>query len=206
MVKRSVKVKRGHPWYPKLPKFTQSPPNGLLNWHYKPPGANHLPADLQGCGLNITPPCIKALYDIPNVYNKPAAKGNSLGLYEQGDYFAKSDLDLFYKEYAPYVPQGTYPIPAMIDGAVFGMPANSSNNGGESDIDIDMASVFPPSTAHRLQLTWNRYSLIYPQTVTLYQTDDQIYSVEDLDTTNLFNTFLDALDGVSDLLALVMHR
>lgn len=85
---------------------------------------------------------------------------------------------MFYKEYAPYVPHGTYPIPALIDGAEFGVPANSSLNRGESDIDIDVA-----------------YSLIYPQTVTLYQTDDQIYSVGDLDTTNLFNTFLDALDG-----------
>lgn len=40
-----------------------------------------------------------------------------------------------------------------------------------------------------------RYSLIYPQTVTLYQVDDQIYEPEEVATTNLFNTFLDALDG-----------
>jgi tripeptidyl-peptidase-1 len=37
--------------------------------------------------------------------------------------------------------------------------------------------------------------LIYPQTVTLYQVDDQIYEPEEVATTNLFNTFLDALDG-----------
>jgi hypothetical protein len=41
------------------------------------------------------------------------------------------------------------------------------------------------------------FALIYPQTVTLYQVDDQIYSVEEVATTNIFNTFLDALDGVS---------
>lgn len=111
----------------------------MPNWHFKPPGAGQLPEDLQGCGLNITPPCIKALYSIPNVYNKPAVPGNSLGLYEQGDYFSKSDIDMFLAQYAPYVPQGTYPIPALIDGAEFGVPANSSLNGGESDIDIDMA-------------------------------------------------------------------
>lgn len=40
-----------------------------------------------------------------------------------------------------------------------------------------------------------RTSLIYPQKVTLYQVDDQIYSPEEVATTNLFNTFLDALDG-----------
>lgn len=45
-------------------------------------------------------------------------------------------------------------------------------------------------------LTQIRTSLIYPQTVTLYQTDDQIYEPEEVATTNLFNTFLDALDGV----------
>lgn len=37
--------------------------------------------------------------------------------------------------------------------------------------------------------------LIYPQTVTLYQTDDDIYEPQEVATTNLFNTFLDALDG-----------
>lgn len=45
-------------------------------------------------------------------------------------------------------------------------------------------------------LTSRSYSLIYPQSVTLYQVDDQIYEPEEVATTNLFNTFLDALDGV----------
>ncbi|KAJ5889925.1 subtilisin-like protein [Penicillium tannophilum] len=141
-----------------------------------PAKALSLAEDLQGCGYNMTPTCIKAMYDIPDA--KTAVKGNSLGLYEQGDYFAKSDIDLFYKAYAPWVPQGTYPIPALIDGANYSVPAYSSLNTGESDIDIDMA-----------------FSLIYPQTVTLYQVDDQIYEPEEVATTNLFNTFLDALDG-----------
>ncbi|KAH6681702.1 peptidase S8/S53 domain-containing protein [Halenospora varia] len=175
VVKRNVKAKRGLPWFPKPVKHLSNPWDGVP-WHYKPPGAQSLSEDLQGCGRNITPACIKALYHIPNATKSTA--GNSLGLYEQGDYFAKSDLDLFYAKYAPYVPQGTYPIPALIDGAQYGVPADSSLNTGESDIDIDMA-----------------YSLIYPQTITLYQVDDQIYEPEEVATTNLFNTFLDALDG-----------
>lgn len=85
----------------------------------------------------MTPACIKALYKIPDATK--AKKGNSLGLYEQGDYFAKSDLDLYYKDYAPWIPQGTYPIPALIDGANFSVPDYSPLNTGESDIDIDMA-------------------------------------------------------------------
>ncbi|KAI2787404.1 Aorsin [Penicillium oxalicum] len=138
--------------------------------------AKNLPPNLQSCGQNMTPACIKALYKIPDA--SKANKQNSLGLYEQGDYFAKADLDLFYKQYAPWVPQGTYPIPALIDGANFSVPPSSSLNAGESDIDIDLAT-----------------ALIYPQTVTLYQVDDQLYEPEEVATTNLFNTFLDALDG-----------
>jgi hypothetical protein len=39
--------------------------------------------------------------------------------------------------------------------------------------------------------------LLYPQTVTLYQVDDQIISPAEVALVNKFNTFLDALDGVS---------
>lgn len=99
--------------------------------------AQSLPADLQRCGTDMTPACIKALYDIPDATK--AAKGNSLGLYEQGDYFAKSDLDLYYKHFAPWIPRGTYPTPALIDGANFSVPDYSPLNAGEADIDIDMA-------------------------------------------------------------------
>lgn len=38
--------------------------------------------------------------------------------------------------------------------------------------------------------------MIYPQEVVLYQVDDQLYEPVEVATTNLFNTFLDALDGV----------
>lgn len=102
-----------------------------------PAKAKKLPTDLQSCGSDMTPACIKALYNIPDATK--AHKDNSLGLYEQGDYFAKSDLDLYYKNYAPWIPQGTYPIPALIDGANYSVPDWSPLNGGESDIDIDMA-------------------------------------------------------------------
>lgn len=112
-------------------------PTDGFPWDFKPDAAGKLPADLQGCGRNMTPTCIKAMYHIPDATT--ATPGNSLGLYEQGDYFAKSDLDLFYAKYAPHIPQGTYPIPALIDGANFSVPANSPLNTGESDIDIDMA-------------------------------------------------------------------
>lgn len=56
----------------------------------------------------------------------------------------------------------------------------------------------PPPTNSLFCLFANNtsYALIYPQSVTLYQVDDQIYEPKEVATTNLFNTFLDALDGV----------
>lgn len=132
VVKRTNKVKRASQLaHSSKAKSAAQGPQPL------PSKAKFLPEDLRGCGYNITPSCIKALYQIPDA--KTATPNNSLGLYEQGDYFAKSDLDLFYKEYAPWVPQGTYPIPALIDGANYSVPSYSSLNTGESDIDIDMA-------------------------------------------------------------------
>lgn len=141
VVKRSVKVKRRSNWHPK-PLNRLNPhdsTHGGFPWGWKPPEAVQLPPDLQGCGQNITPPCIKALYQIPDATR--ATPGNSLGLYEQGDYFNKQDLDLFYAQYATYVPQGTYPINATIDGASYSVPQDSALNGGEADIDIDISYV-----------------------------------------------------------------
>lgn len=109
------------------------------DFKYKCPAAEHLPTDVQACGVNITYACWKALYKLPDVIPELTA-GNSLGLFEQGDYFAEADVDLYFKEFAPFVPQGTYPIPALIDGADFSEPqSNTALVGGEADIDIDIA-------------------------------------------------------------------
>ncbi|KAK0113865.1 hypothetical protein ONS95_014107 [Cadophora gregata] len=135
-----------------------------------------LPHALQKCRTDMTPDCIRALYSIPT--NPVNVGDNSLGLYMQGSYFSKSDVNRFYAKYAKYVPQNTFPINATIDGASYSVPAASELNRGEANIDIEMAT-----------------SLIYPQTVTLYQTDDDVYEPQEVATTNLFNTFLDALDG-----------
>lgn len=96
--------------------------------------------DLANCSYNMTPPCIRALYDIPVPTNKPNPS-NALGLFEQGDYFAESDLDLYWKYIDTEVPVGTYPVPQLIDGANYSVPAYSSWNGGEANIDIEMAYV-----------------------------------------------------------------
>jgi tripeptidyl-peptidase-1 len=93
----------------------------------------------------MTVACYKALYLIPDPPSKVHAD-NSLGLYEQGDYFSKEDLDLYYAVYAPHIPQGTYPITALINGANFSVPVESPLNTGESDIDLSIAWVYYPSS------------------------------------------------------------
>jgi tripeptidyl-peptidase-1 len=95
-----------------------------------------LPPTLQNCSTNITPDCIRALYGIPA--NPVAVPGNSLGLYQQGSYFAESDVNAYFARYASYVPQNTFPINASIDGGSYSVPADNPNNSGEANIDIEM--------------------------------------------------------------------
>jgi tripeptidyl-peptidase I len=132
--------------------------------------------DLANCDVQITPDCVAALYEIPPS-NPTVSPNNSLGIFEEGDYYAQEDLNLFFRNLSSNIPQGTHPIPAFIDGAE--APVKVSEAGGESDLDFELA--FP---------------IIYPQTITLFQTDDSNYASDDTPTAGFFNTFLDALDGV----------
>jgi tripeptidyl-peptidase-1 len=96
-----------------------------------------LPSDVQNCGVNITPTCIKALYQIPNAYLEDNV--NQMGLYESGDVYSQEDLNSFFAAYAPNVPQGTHPKLDSIDGGVAPEPVTSEFVTGESDIDMDLA-------------------------------------------------------------------
>lgn len=167
-------------------------------WHI-PPGAQGLPSDLQDCGRNITPVCIRALYGIPMAHLNDSL--NSLGLYEGGDYYAQADLDSFFTQYAANVPNGTAPIPAFIDGAQAPVLPGDPTNTGESDMYVYCR--LPSHMIHVLILPVclsdldMAFSLIYPQTVTLYQTDDQPQAALELEGSleGFLNTFLDAVDG-----------
>ncbi|KAL9113211.1 MAG: hypothetical protein Q9227_002546 [Pyrenula ochraceoflavens] len=114
-----------------------------------PPGVTAFSAnivnglDLDNCDMVITPACIKALYQIPNATK--ADPSNSIGIFEDGDFYAQQDLNQFFANYTPYIPQGTHPISAFIDGAQ--APVNVSAAGGESSLDLELV-----------------YPLIYPQT------------------------------------------
>jgi len=124
VVKRTLKTKRGTPWAAKAPLHIAVEETTLV------------PSSLANCSTQMTPACIKALYSIPDATK--ATEGNSLGLYQQGSYFAESDVDLFFAKYTTNVPQGTFPINASIDGGSYSVPASSALNSGEADIDIEM--------------------------------------------------------------------
>ena len=72
---------------------TSPPARGNPNWApswQMPPAARGLPPDLQNCGVNITPTCIKALYHIPNA--TASSPVNVMGLYETFDAFSQKVL------------------------------------------------------------------------------------------------------------------
>lgn len=82
-----------------------------------------------------------------------------MGLFEEYDAYSQKDLDLFFKYYAPNVPQGTSPQVDSIDGGTAPVKASSVRNSGESDLDIDLA-----------------YSIIYPQSVRIPHGDCRAFS------------------------------
>ncbi|TVY22058.1 Aorsin [Lachnellula arida] len=145
-----------------------------------PPDLNITAAgELATCDKSITPACIRALYDIPETPEYPNGNprsDNSLGIFEEGDFYAQADLDLYFSSFAPRIPTGTHPTLASIDGGKAPVPVFEA---GESDLDLEIA-----------------YPLIYPQKITLYQTDDRQYAQSGPGIPKGgFNTFLDALDG-----------
>ncbi|QKX54516.1 uncharacterized protein TRUGW13939_01603 [Talaromyces rugulosus] len=141
-----------------------------------PPAAQGLHPDLQGCSVNITPACIKELYGIPlATHIQPE---NAMGLFESYDAFSQEDVSLFLQDFAPNVPVDTKPTVISVDGGHAPVSPSSERNMGESDIDLDLA-----------------ISLIYPQSVTVYQVDDLPNSSGGTNVTGFLNTFLDSIDG-----------
>ena len=77
------------------------------------------PTDTSSCGLEITPACLKALYNIPDAqYNHYE---NTLGVFSTGPYSAE-DLDSYFSHYAPWVPKGTRPTVFSMNGESPGIP------------------------------------------------------------------------------------
>lgn len=134
--------------------------------------------DLRHCGTVVSVACLRALYGLPKPTRHDAV--NSLGMNQIGSSYAQDDLDEFFTKYAPEIPNGTHPILISIDGGRG--PANRTDkfNGGEPELD--------------LQAAW---PLIYPQTITMYQSDDPPTAAAQLNQTlpGYLNMLLDAVDG-----------
>ncbi|KAH6676397.1 putative alkaline serine protease AorO [Halenospora varia] len=148
----------------------------LLPPKFRPmPELNTLVSPLAtGCDTQMTPDCIKTLYNIttPTL----ADPSNALGIFEDlGDVYSQADLNSFFAKYATNIPQGTAPKLQGIDGGT--APVAVSAAGAESDLDFQIA-----------------YPIIYPQGTVLYQTDDPVYEANYV-FNGFLNTFLDALDG-----------
>ncbi|KAF2101778.1 subtilisin-like protein [Rhizodiscina lignyota] len=152
-----------------------------INDHHEPAKFQEFPhekihnnSDLATCDIAITPACIRALYDVP--LPTTAVKGNTIGIFENGNFYAQEDLDLFFSNFTPYIKNGTHPILDSIDGGVAPVPV--AQGGGESALDLELA-----------------YPLIHPQQVTLFQVDDINYSNGSLNASGIYNDWLDAIDG-----------
>ena len=142
-------------------------------------GANNASSDhgfaTPSCTSGITPQCVKAAYGIPAAPTSPQA-GNQLGIFEEGDYYDKADLNLFWQKFAPTIPQGTFPVLKSVDGGKAPISQQAAAQEGEESL-LDFELAFP---------------IVYPQKVWLYQVDD----ANEVQTAEGFgNTFLDALDA-----------
>jgi tripeptidyl-peptidase I len=141
------------------------------------------PKDLSTCDIVITPACVAALYKIPPGTSQHP--NNSMGIFESElQFYTQQDLDSFFTNFTQsLIRNGTHPIAANIDG---GMQSTKDPYyaGGEVNLDLMLS-----------------YPIVHPQTITLYQVDDYIVQANQNDTYTFgFNTFLDALDGVSKFL------
>lgn len=134
--KRSPKSKRSGNKKPSSRRRPQS-----LKFKAKPEEASkstNTTSELANCDELITPACIRALYhfDAPSP-NATVSANNSLGIFEESDYYAQEDFDLFFSKYTPYIANGTHPILDSVDGGE--APVDTSDAGGESDLDFELA-------------------------------------------------------------------
>ena len=154
----------GNPFGWRPPHQHGPPPS--MPWHPHNP--------LATCDIAITPVCLQALYHfLPQDPNAEVSPNNSMGIFEEGDYYSQKDLNLFFTNFTSYIPNGTHPILDSIDGGEAPVPTKQA--GGESDLDFELS-----------------IPIIYPQTTTLYQTDDKYYAEGGSKTaTGILNTFFD---------------
>ncbi|KAK0805019.1 hypothetical protein LTR75_007450 [Friedmanniomyces endolithicus] len=155
------------------------PPGWQPPKHHPAPYMPWNNSELSTCDVAITPACLRALYHFkPLPPNAEVSPNNSMGIFEEGDFYDQFDLNSFFTNFTKYIPNGTHPVLDSIDGGMAPV-TNLSQAGGEANLDFELA-----------------IPIIYPQTATLYQSDDLYYALGGNGTTGgIFNTFLDSIDG-----------
>ncbi|KAH0282525.1 subtilisin-like protein [Aureobasidium namibiae CBS 147.97] len=72
--------------------------------------------DLSDCYNIVSPACVRALYGLPFPNTTQTAdNATSMGIFETGQTYSQEDLDEFFQSYAPYIPNGTSPVPESVD-------------------------------------------------------------------------------------------
>lgn len=94
------------------------------------------PFALSTCNTQITPECLRALYNFPN---GTLAKSSYAVVEYTPQAYLQSDLNLFYQNLARQIPTGTAPILDSIDGGVAQTTNQGFNYNGESDLDLEYA-------------------------------------------------------------------
>ncbi|RPD61015.1 subtilisin-like protein [Lentinus tigrinus ALCF2SS1-7] len=126
--------------------------------------------ELDQCDSQITPNCLRALYDF--VYVPLAPKKNTIGIVEYTPQaYVPTDLDLFFTNFSKSQ-LGQRPVMASIDGGTIDVGGSGFGYNGESNLDLQYAMAL---VGHK-------------QNVTLYQVGDEVQGAS-------FNNLLDALDG-----------
>ena len=130
---------------------------------------------LANCDQTISPGCIRRMYNFTAATT--AHPGNEIGVFERGLPYDQTDLDDFFSNVHPLIPNGTHPIHHSIDG---GNPFSSTPVAGEANLDFELI-----------------YPIIWPQQSVVFETDDSYYSSQGglPHDSGYFNTFLDGIDG-----------
>ncbi|KAH9831173.1 peptidase S8/S53 domain-containing protein [Rhodofomes roseus] len=126
--------------------------------------------NLTGCNKQITPDCLRALYDFD--YTPVATDKNSIGIVEYTPVaYLPADMDMFFGNYSPSQ-VGQRPALVSIDGGYEQTSFQGFSINGEANLDLQYAMALVGAT----------------QNVTLYQVGDLVEGAS-------FNNFLDALDA-----------
>ena len=108
-----------------------------------------MPLQLENCWQGVFSDCIKALYNISEPESQ--CPENTFGIFEPGVTYLQKDMDLFFKNFAPQIPEGTMAKNVFLNGAK--MTENFTNRLLNEEANLDF------------QIPW---PLVYPQNLTLF--------------------------------------